>query len=732
MVMDRTSTELNLPSEYESAVANIYRFLNLGWLMISLYVAISLVYFSGAQYRDVIPYAIGAPLAFLSTSWIKYKPWDQIRLLPVIFYTYFLPFAVDEYATSPWYSIGLIATCAAMSATMLVNRINSVAFILLCVLAQYFVALKDLKGISDSKDTILLNGYFSSIWVLVAGLTVLVIIRKFYKYCIDLDNSLEEVEVEYWERSQKISRLNLKDYINLKLHGTILNTLIVAQKMSGLTSKEAISQQLQADLRDLETEQIDFASSLNLTQLVRKKIDFGRLQVEINQTINSTLLPDSTEFIIELIREVTLNIIKHTNSRKILINISSTSKNDIQITINEELSSISSNRDLNEKAVSAMKSRSMQRLCKETGSQYSVSSFSTGSLLHRIKINLVDRDLGILTKTKTIRRKSLDSFVNNISSISILFTLFAFPGFIVQKVPAPMILIVLICSMIHLYLLRQGQSDVFLVSLLVALPLALIPYAYTTRDVCTNLEVLPWIVNSLLGAFLYGSFSSPNALLRWIPGLVIFAECLSANYFLPSECSSLLNGTTPGIAIALILARSLMSRRSRDAKQDSALEALLRNQSELNLDVQEKVTTARNKVLSKVRDLSESQSLEKHSPAEIGKLVNLIRAYLLCSEKFEREFFQDMFEWVLERYQQGLRTSIELYEVTDFSGTFDYDFKSNFKILREIYKDQDLSLNLTISHELSVELKSNQELSNEYLEELNALNSKVTFNNLIV
>jgi len=730
MVMDRTSTELNLPSEYESAVANIYRFLNLGWLMISLYVAISLVYFSGAQYRDVILYAIGAPIAFLSTSWIKYKPWDQIRLLPVIFYTYFLPLAVDEYATSPWYSIGLITTCAALSATMFVNRINSVAFILLCVLAQYSVALKDLKGISDSKDTILLNGYFSSIWVLVAGLTVLVIIRRFYKYCIDLDNSLEEVEVEYWERSQKISRLNLKDYINLKLHGTILNTLIVAQKMSGLTSKEAISQQLQADLKELETEQIYSASSLNLSQLVRTKIDFGRLQVEINQTINSTLLPESIEFIIELIREVILNINKHTNSRKILINISSTDKNEIQITINEELSSISSNGDLNEKAVSAMKSRSMQRLCKETGSQYSVSSFSTGSLLHRIKINLVDRDLGILTKTKTIRRKSLDSFVNNISSISILFTLFAIPGFIVQKVPAPMILIVLICSMIHLYLLRQGQSDVFLVALLVALPLALIPYAYTTSDVCNNLEVLPWIVNSLLGAFLYGSFSSPNALLRWIPGIVIFVECLSANYFLPSECSSLLNGTTPGIAIALILARSFMSRRSRDAKQDLALEALLRNQSSLNIDIQQKVTTARNKVLSKVRDLSESQSLEKHSPAEIGKLVNLIRAYLLCSEKFERKFFQDIFEWVLERYQQGLRTSIELYEVTDLSGTFDYDFKSNFKLLREIYKDKDLSLNLTISDQLSVELKSDQELSNTQLAELNALNSKVTFGNL--
>lgn len=730
--MDRTSTELNLPSEYESAVANIYRFLNLGWLMISLYVAISLVYFSGAQYRDVILYAIGAPIAFLSTSWIKYKPWDQIRLLPVIFYTYFLPLAVDEYATSPWYSIGLITTCAALSATMFVNRINSVAFILLCVLAQYSVALKDLKGISDSKDTILLNGYFSSIWVLVAGLTVLVIIRRFYKYCIDLDNSLEEVEVEYWERSQKISRLNLKDYINLKLHGTILNTLIVAQKMSGLTSKEAISQQLQADLKELETEQIYSASSLNLSQLVRTKIDFGRLQVEINQTINSTLLPESIEFIIELIREVILNINKHTNSRKILINISSTDKNEIQITINEELSSISSNGDLNEKAVSAMKSRSMQRLCKETGSQYSVSSFSTGSLLHRIKINLVDRDLGILTKTKTIRRKSLDSFVNNISSISILFTLFAIPGFIVQKVPAPMILIVLICSMIHLYLLRQGQSDVFLVALLVALPLALIPYAYTTSDVCNNLEVLPWIVNSLLGAFLYGSFSSPNALLRWIPGIVIFVECLSANYFLPSECSSLLNGTTPGIAIALILARSFMSRRSRDAKQDLALEALLRNQSSLNIDIQQKVTTARNKVLSKVRDLSESQSLEKHSPAEIGKLVNLIRAYLLCSEKFERKFFQDIFEWVLERYQQGLRTSIELYEVTDLSGTFDYDFKSNFKLLREIYKDKDLSLNLTISDQLSVELKSDQELSNTQLAELNALNSKVTFSNLIV
>ena len=705
--------QLDLPSEYDSAVANTYRFLNLGWLMISLYVALSLVYLSGAQYRSVIIYALGAPLTYLASSWIKREPWSQLRLLPVMAYIYWLPFAVNEFATSPWYSYGLIATCAAMSSVVFSNNVNSLLFIFVAVLAQYFAVSQQFNGVSDNADTLLLNSYFASSWVTIAGVATLIILKRYYNYCQELDLNLKDVERQYWERSQIISKLNLKDYINLKLHGTILNTLIVAQRMSKVASREAISQQLSADLSELNASNPNDQSGSSLINTLRSKINFGRLKVEINQNTSFDLTSQDTELLIELIREVSLNIIKHTNSINLLINLNQEDENKVTITINEDLNAVVSNNLLPKKAISAMQSKSMLRLCTENDSNYHVVSFSTGSLLHVITMNLIDRDLNILKKTKEIRRSSLTSFVAAISSISVIFSFIAIPGFIYLKLPAPMIIVVASCVIIHLYLLRQKSADLFLVSLLVILPLSLIPYAYTTKDVCTNLEALPWVINSLLGAFLYGSYSSANAFLRWVPGLIMFAECLSAVVFLPSECSSLLNGTTPGIAIALILARNMITRRSRNSKFDRDLEDQLRLQSGQNDHIQELVAAAREQVLSKVRSFADNHLEDKDSPAELGNLINLVRAYLLCSEKFERAFFRDLFYWTLARYESGVDTSLEIFEVRTAKGSIEPDFNREFSDLNKILKDKALAMTITVDEKILIELRADRSVSDD-------------------
>lgn len=719
--------QLDLPSEYDSAVANTFRFLNLGWLMISLYVALSLVYLSGAEYRSVIFYALGAPLAYVTTSWIKREPWSQLRLLPVMAYIYWLPFAVDEFAKSPWYSYGLIATCAAMSSIVFSNNINSILFIFVAVLAQYFAVSQRFSGVSDNEDSLLLNSYFASSWVSIAGVATLVILKRYYTYCQQLDTNLKDVEKQYWERSQSISKLNLKDYINLKLHGTILNTLIVAQRMSEVASREKISEQLKVDLSELEPSNPSDQSGTSLMNTLRSKIDFGRLKVEINQNASLDLASQDTELLIELIREASLNIIKHTNSDKLLINVNQEDENKVIVTINEDLNEVVSNDLLSKKAVSAMQSKSMLRLCNESDSKYQVVSFSTGSLLHRITMNLIDRDLNILNETKQIRRRSLTSFVNAISSISIVFSFIAIPGFIYLKIPAPMIMVVSICVFIHLYLLKQKSSDVFLVSLLAILPLTLIPYSYTIKDVCTNLEALPWVVNSLLGAFLFGSYTSANVILRWLPGFVMFAECLSANYFLPSQCSSVLNGTTPGIAIALILARNMITRRSRNAKLDRDLEDLLRLQSGQNDQIQELVSAARGQVLSKVRSFANNHLEGKDSPTELGHLINLVRAYLLCSEKFERQFFRDLFDWTLARYESGVNTSLEIFEVGTAKDPVEADFNREFSGLNKIFNHENLSMTITVDEKILVELRPDRSVSDDLFSEVAQNDDQVIF-----
>jgi hypothetical protein len=255
----------------------------------------------------------------------------------------------------------------------------------------------------------------------------------------------------------------------------------------------------------------------------------------------------------------------------------------------------------------------------------------------------------------------------------------------------------------------------------------LIPYAYTTEDVCTNLEALPWVVNSLLGAFLFGSYTSANVILRWLPGFIMFAECLSAIFFLPSQCSSLLNGTTPGIAIALILARNMITRRSRNSRIDRNLEDQLRLQSGQNDDIQTLVADARSQVLSKVKSFADDHLEGKDSASELGNLINLVRAYLLCSEKFERAFFRDLFSWTLTRYENGVNTSLEIFEVSAPKETSEPDFDREFSGLNQILNEENLSMTITVDEKIYIELRPDTSVSDELLSQLAQTGDLVTF-----
>lgn len=679
--------------------------------MISLFIAISLVYLSGAPYKNVILFALAAPLTYVSTSWIKNETLYQFRLIPVIFYCLCLPSLVDKYVTSEWVSIGFLAATASLSASMFHKKIYSYLYILFCAAAQLYVAKSDLTGVSDTSDTLLLNSYFSTLWIFITGIASVLLVQRFYSYVIQLDTILAELESDFWNRSQSISRINLKDYINLKLHGTILNTLIVAQKMPGLASREAISSQLISEITQLENYDYKSESIVNLKRLVMNEIDFGRLQVEISNPGEVALPNADTELIIELIREVILNIQKHTISRYVNISIDQQNTESIRVTILENLSEISDEMELEAKAERAMDSKSIMRLCKETKSTYYVNSYSTGSLLHLVTINLVDRDLNLLSKVKEVRKESLSAFVNNISLISTMFAALAIPGFFKLDVAPPVTFIIMIVVAIHAYLLRTKNSNPFLISLVALLPLTIIPYELMTLNTCANLGYLPWAVNSFLGAVLFGAYASSSRVVRWVPGFFMIAECLVANILLPSDCSTLLNGTTPGFAIALVLARYLVAFRTRNSKIDAELDNYLNEQSRANKITQERVNEARSHVISKVHIYAEDR--EQESARDLSKLINLVRGYLLCSEKFDNEFFKNVFDWLSHRYEMGLDTSLEVYEINESQVSENLTWRDISRLIDETYSKLDIHVILTFSETLSVEIRSSEPISED-------------------
>jgi hypothetical protein len=225
------------------------------------------------------------------------------------------------------------------------------------------------------------------------------------------------------------------------------------------------------------------------------------------------------------------------------------------------------------------------------------------------------------------------------------------------------------------------------------------------------MESLPWMINSFLGSFLFGSYFSSNTLLRWIPGLILLLQCLSVNFLYPQECNSLLNGTTPGIAIALVLAQNLLIRRSRNNALDSELEQNLKLQSIQNNEIQGKVAVAREKVLKKVSDFADENRVNGDVDAQLGSLISLVRTYLLCSEKFERQFFRDLFEWIYLRFENGKSTSLEIFEIDDSTIASELVFKSDFSFLYDERLDMDLRISITLGENAFVDITSPTDVS---------------------
>jgi hypothetical protein len=210
----------------------------------------------------------------------------------------------------------------------------------------------------------------------------------------------------------------------------------------------------------------------------------------------------------------------------------------------------------------------------------------------------------------------------------------------------------------------------------------------------------------------------------------MFAECLSANFFLPNECSSLLNGTTPGIAVALILARNLITRRSKNASLDSDLEQQLKLQSSQNDEIRESVSAARDKVLTKVRFYADANQSSAEADPQLENLINLVRAYLLCSEKFDKLFFRDLFHLVITRYEGGFNTKLEIYELRDSNISYKMIFDENLSGVSKLIAMNDLSLTLTIDDVILIDIESKEGISDEILEQLNQNNPLVVFSRI--
>ena len=89
---------------------------------------------------------------------------NQIALL-------MLPIYVDDSITKPWVSYGLLCAIFVLFASAIDSNSIFAAVVVITPLLQYFVANLNLKGIIDNQDLLYLNSFFSTTWIIVAGIS---------------------------------------------------------------------------------------------------------------------------------------------------------------------------------------------------------------------------------------------------------------------------------------------------------------------------------------------------------------------------------------------------------------------------------------------------------------------------------------------------------------------------------------------------------------------------------
>jgi len=625
------------------------------------------------------------------------------------------PLYIDQQIQKPWISYGLLTAIAVITATTFQNRALFLATLLFAPLIQYAVATLDLKGVSDSKDILLLNSYFSSIWLIIAGLGIYLVRITYNRYCDQIDEQLLELQDNLIEESKRKSELNLRDYQNISLHGTILNTLISYYQIKRSDPGKSLSSDLSRDLKNIESSEQAKNNSVPFKKLLEDNIKYEGIQIKLNLD-SKLLLPNQiVESALEIVREITLNIKKHTTSKSINIFVTS-NLGFLEIRLEEELPLKLANHELDQKLIAANNSKTLIRLTSTTGVEVKLSGNpNRDKLIYTIKLYTSEIPANILSSIAKLRSAALSRNVELLTAVSVAYSYIAIIGFFIIQIPT-YILITLMVSTIALTieLLKKNKSRWLPVFSQLIL-LTLIPYAISTNDSCQNLLYTPWLFNAVIGAVLYGIAVIRNPFLKWLPAIIFIVENLLTKFTFPKECQNLLDGSTPGFVFILVFGFLMARLRKRNIALDDQLAQSLNSQVENSKDVSTKIDFERANIIEELRlftrNLPTAAISDEQLTKKISYLIHKIRVFLICSEYFSSPLIQEIYRFSLARLEAGSSIRVSIY-TSELSDAYALDF--------ELLKELDLK---SRDQQVEIVISNNNRLILEYLVEGESLAS---------
>lgn len=621
-----------------------------------------------------------------------------------------LPIYIDNSITKPWVSYGLLCAIFVLLAAGLDNRPLFITALLVTPFLQFFVANLNLLGVIDSQDLLFLNSYFSTLWVIIAGVGVRIARNSYFKYCDQIDEELFGLQQRLLEDGKSQTQLNLKDYKNIALHGTVLNTLISYNNITDLDQKR---NQLAIDLTQ-DISKIESAEQATTTNVPFIKIldsNLSQYEIKLKFNIDSKLILESylVEPTLEIIREVVLNTKKHTNSQIIEIELVN-NQSELQVRIYEVLNESLSYAQLDSRLVAANSSKTLLRLTNRSEVTLKISgSTQKNALIYDVKIAKTSKPIDALRRIETLRASSLIKNVQLLSLVSVFYSYLAIIGFIVASVPIYIILTIAISAALLTYELSRSKKSTWRPVLSQILLITVIPYVIFTDESCQNLLYTPWLFNAIVGSVLYGIAVLNNPIFKWLPALVFIAENTRTRWVFPEECKTLLDGSTPGFIFILIFGFLMARLRQRNTRLDKELDNSLISQIEQSKKTSILVDHERNLIIEDLKlfakNLNSSQISAEELKYRIKLIIQKIRVFLICSEHFSSPFIQALYKFASGRIESGspIRISIYALQITD---NYPFDF-----VLLEQLNAQ------TVGKDVELVITDNENLELEYFVE---------------
>jgi hypothetical protein len=675
-----------LSSERESAEQVTSSFLTTGSIVINTYILSQLFFLSGPITSRHILASILLLASLAISIFLMARLQTNIPIMINQIALLVLPIYLDNSTVKPWISYGLMCAITVIFAGMIQVKQLLIVTVIVIPILQYGVAKLDLNGVSDSSDLLLLNSFFSSVWIITAGIGVYLARKSYYTYCDRIDKELSTIQKESVEIGNSASQLNLNDHKNISLHGTVLNTLISYTHMDrAIDFKSRLANDLSADMNKIYSKKQVDATSRAFTKTLEDNLAPYLINIKVQVESNLIIEKRYSEKIIEIIREIVLNTKKHTNSSQIEISITAVSQ-EFVVSVQEVLELSLSSPEMDRKINAAKSSKTLKRLMDQGEIPLRIQSNTDRNRLeYEFQVSTRVRSIDTAVKISKLRSLALTENFRLICGISVVYSYLAIIGFSLIAVPI-YVVFVLLASIIFLSLeLFGSKSTTWRPMLSQLLLLTLIPYITLTTKSCENLLYTPWLFNAIFGSVMFGLVLVQHSLFKWIPILIFIAENSATRWFFPNECQNLLDGSTPGFIFIVIFGLLMGNARRKNIALDTELNQLLLNQIESSKQVAELVAYERGKIVNALEEFIQSLTLPsvngERLKSKIELLIQKIRVFLICSEFYSSTTIQSLYKFAIARIDQGLPTKISIYapKIDDY-----YFF--DFELLEELSK----------------------------------------------